>query len=181
MWMQPPNPPPSAAQPAPPPKDSAPKDPAAKDSTPLSGIEVIAPSGTPKVVATYPAAGAAIAPGNVVVMVRFDHRMRPEVWGYGPPAGLPCLEKPRLLKDEKTFVLLCTAGFNKSFTLTLNGEGKGFADLSNTAAAPFTLAFTTTGGDPTLTLTDALKAAGLAPVDSPILTTDPATAPHGGV
>lgn len=164
MWLQPPSSPPSAAAQPP------------RDSTPLSGIEVIAPHGVPKVVGTYPMAGAAVAPGNVVLMVRFDHRMTPGAWNYGPPAGLACLEKPRLLKDEKTFVLLCTAGFNESFSLTLNSEGKGFADLASTGAERFTLAFTTTGADPTLTVDDALKAAGLASVDSPILTSDL----HGG-
>lgn len=144
-----------------------------QDSTPLSGIEVIAPAGKPKLVATYPAAGAVVAPGDLVLMVRFDHRMRPEAWSYGPPAGLSCLEKPRLLKDEKTFVLLCSAPFNKSFSLTLNPDGKGFVDLANTAAEAATLAFSTAGAEPTLTLDDALKAAGLAAVDSPILTSDP--------
>ena len=166
MWSQPPNPPPASAP-------AAQSAPSSKDTTQLSGVEIIAPSGVPKVVATYPAAGAAIAPGDVVLMIRFDHRMRPEAWGYGPPAGLACLERPRLLKDQKTFVLLCTAGFNKSFSLKLNAEGKGFADLANTPAEPFALSFTTTGDEPTLTLDDALKTAGLAPVDSPILTTDP--------
>lgn len=163
MWMLP-QPPPATGRPAPVPQDS----------TALSGVEVVAPNGVPKVVATFPAAGAAVAPGNLALMVRFDHRMAPGAWSYGEGADMPaCLDRPRLLKDEKTFVLLCTVGFNKSFSLTLNRAGKGFADIAQTAAAPFSLAFTTGGGEPTVTIDDALKAAGLSAVDDPIVTSDP--------
>lgn len=154
----------------------APQAPAhAQDPTPLSGIEVVAPHGVPKVIASYPAPGAAVAPGVLVLMLRFDHRMSPAAWNYGAPASLPgCLEKPRLLKDERTFVLLCTAGFEQRFSLSINGDGKGFTDLASTPAEPYTLAFSTTGAEPVPSVADALKAAGLAEVDSPILTDAPA-------
>jgi hypothetical protein len=162
MWMQQPPPPPPAAQ----------------EVTPLSSVEVVAPRGTPKVVATYPAQGAAVAPGVLVLMVRFDNRMKPESWDYGPAAAQPpCLERPRLLKDQRTFVLMCSVGFNKSFTLQLNGAAKGFADIASTPAEPHTLSFTTTDGEPTADVTDALKLAGLTDIDSPILNSTPATDP----
>jgi hypothetical protein len=149
---------------------------AAQEPPAVAGVEVVAPSGAPKVLSTYPAQGAAVPPGSLALTVRFDHRMAPDAWSYGGGDGAPaCLEKPRLLDDEKTFVLLCTVGFRGSFTVRLNADGKGFHDLAGTMAAPLRLSFTTTGGDPTLTTADAIKAAGLKDTDSPILDSKPAT------
>ncbi|CAN5319966.1 hypothetical protein BH09PSE2_BH09PSE2_02840 [soil metagenome] len=149
--------------------------PAAQEPTPLSGIDIVAPNGTPKIVSTYPAAGAAVAPGPLVLTVRFDHRMNPAGFSYSTGEGAPaCLDKPRLLADEKTFVLLCSVGFNQSFTVRMNVDCKGFVDLAAKPADSASLAFTTTGGEPTATVADALKAAGLKDIDSPILDSKPA-------
>ncbi len=142
----------------------------------VPGIDVVAPGGDPpKIVSTYPAAGAAVPPGTLVLTVRFDHRMNPAAFSYAKAPDAPaCLDRPRLLADEKTFVLLCSVGFSQSFTVRLNNDGKGFVDVGAKPAATTTVAFTTTDGEPTATVADALRAAGLKDVDSPILDSKPA-------
>lgn len=162
MWMQPPPAPPSSA----------------REPTVVSGVEVTARGAPPKVVASYPAPGQTVAPGALVLMVRFDHRMAPDAWNYGAGADAPtCLDKPRLLQDERTFVLMCSLGFNQHFALNVNGGPKGFVDAARVAAQPYPLAFSTSGAEPVADVADALKAAGLADVDSPILDSEPARAP----
>ena len=152
-----------------------PAKPAAQEPTPLSGIDIVAPNGVPTVVSTYPAAGSAVSPGTLVLTVRFDHRMSPTGWSYAAAPDAPaCLDKPRLLADEKTFVLLCSVGFRQSFNVRLNAEGKGFTDLAGKSATASAFAFTTTGSEPVATVADALKAAGLKDIDSPILDSKPA-------
>ena len=158
MWMQPPVPPPPP-----------------RDGTVVSGVEVTARNGVPKVVASYPAPGQTVSPGALVLMVRFDHRMTPGAWNYGAaPDAPPCLDKPRLLQDERTFVLMCSLGFAQHYTVTVNGAEKGFVDAARTPAASYPLAFSSDAGEPVASLADALKAAGLGDVDSPILDAKPA-------
>ena len=169
MWMQPP---PIAPPPAPPSS--------AQEPTTVVGVEVTARSGVPKVVASYPAPGQTVAPGVLVLMMRFDHRMTPGAWDYGAAADAPpCLGRPRLLKDERTFVLMCSLGFNKRFSVTVNADlkggadAKGFVDAAYTPAQAYVLAFSTSGAEPVASVADALKAAGLTDVDSPILDSQP--------
>src|ERR1700748_123235 len=96
--------------------------------TRLPGVTVTAPAPTlPKVVDTFPAEGKTVAPGVLIVKVVFDQKMDPGGWDYGKGANAypQCLDRPRLLPDEKTFVLLCTAPSKGKFSMTFDASGKG--------------------------------------------------------
>lgn len=158
--------------------------------TPVSPITVMPPTSKPKVVATWPAAGQEVAPGVLVLKVTFDQPMTPRDFAYGLGSGaetLNCLKTPRLLNDNKTFVLLCTTLPGKTYAISLNkdltakvgggpgaGNGAGagaavaFSNLAENHAEPSALTFTTGGGEPITKLRDAIKAAGLGPLDMPV-------------
>ena len=153
----------------------------ASKPTPLSGVVVAAPAKEPpKVVATYPEAGKTVSPGAVILKVVFDQKMNPSGWDFGKgkdDAYPQCLERPRLLPDEKTFVLLCTAGSNGRFGVTLNaGRDGGFENLAGQRAIPADFAFTTDNGLSLATIEDAMKAAGLKPDEGPVMDIKPAGA-----
>jgi hypothetical protein len=148
---------------------------ATDEPTPVSPVTVMPPSLKPKVTATWPASGQAVAPGVLVLKVVFDQQMTPRDFAYGLGAGadaLECLKTPRLLNDAKTFVLLCTTLPGKTYTITLNnnpGVGQtGFSNLGENHAAPSELTFTTQTGEPVTKLRDAIKAAGLGDLDVPV-------------
>jgi hypothetical protein len=80
-----------------------------------------------------------------------------------------CLKTPRLLDDEKSFVLLCAAAPGKTYAVALNAKPVGgFVNLGDKRAQPAVVTFTTTAGEPVRSLPDALKAAGLRAIDAPI-------------
>jgi len=158
----------SAAQTAPKPPHEPP--------TPVSPVIVMPRTEKPKVVATWPAAGQAIAPGVLVLKVVFDQPMTPRDFAYGPGTGgeaPECLKTPRLLNDGKTFVLLCRTLPGKTYAVSLNkapgvGPTGGFANLAENRADPTELTFTTESGEPVSKLRDAIKAAGLGDIDVPV-------------
>jgi hypothetical protein len=167
------------------------KTPAAPPATPLSGLVVSPPPATPlsevvivppskdppAVVSTYPAAGAVVSPGALVLKVTFDQKMRPEDWRFDRANQRypSCLERPRLLPDEKTFVLLCTVGGDGQFEVQLNGPGDGgFANLARQRAKPLLMAFSTQAGASLSTIKDAMKSAGLKDEDDPVMDIRPA-------
>ena len=140
-------------------------------ATPLSGLTVAVPATPPVVVSTFPAAGAAVAGGTLVLKVTFDQNMDGATWGYakGDAGDYPeCLAKPRLLSDERTFVLLCRTLRGKSYSVRLNSGDGGFTSVGRRTATPFELQFTTSMADPVLTLKDAMTQAGLHDDDGPI-------------
>jgi hypothetical protein len=163
------------ANPAPHDQPSAPS-----DTTPLSGVVVAAPSKQlPQVVSTYPAAGAAVKPGVLVLRLTFDQKMNPAAFRFdrGGDRYPSCLARPRLLPDEKTFVLLCTVGPDGKFSMQLNGPGDGgFVNLASQRAAPMLLQFSTQDGLSLASMKDAMKAAGLKPEDDPVMDRRPAAA-----
>ena len=133
----------------------------------VSAVTVMPKGPAPRLTASYPAAGQAVAPGVLVLSVTFDQPMAPESFGFSPQAGgeaPQCLATPRLLDGGKTFILLCRTWPGKTYTVALSG----FVTVSGARLEPGTLAFTTTVGDPVRTVADAIKAAGLPPVDMPI-------------
>lgn len=150
--------------------------------TPLSGVTVTAPAPTlPIVVSTYPADGKTVAGGVLVLKVTFDQKMNPGGWDYGKGSGAypQCLDRPRLLSDEKTFVLLCTAPTGAKFSVTLNQDssGKGgFENLAGQKATPATLNFATGDSEALASIPDAMKAAGLKPDDGPVMDAKPTVA-----
>jgi hypothetical protein len=147
-----------------------------EEPTPVSPITVMPPTQKPKVVTTWPAAGQAVAPGVLVLKVVFDQQMTPRDFAYGPGPGgeMPeCLKTPRLLNDNKTYVLLCRTLPGKTYAVSLNknpgpGPAGGFANLAENRAEPSELTFTTQAGDPVTKLRDAIKAAGLNDLDMPV-------------
>jgi hypothetical protein len=153
---------------------------ASKPPTSVSGVVVAAPAKEPpKVVATFPEAGKSVAPGALILKVTFDQKMNSLGWDYakGQDRYPQCLDRPRLLPDEKTFVLLCTAGGNGHFSVTFNAtEGGGFENLAGQRATPAALDFTTNGGDSLATIEDAMKAAGLKSDEGPVMDSKPAPA-----
>jgi hypothetical protein len=110
-----------------------------------------------------------------VLRITFDQKMAEDGFAFAAAQGgrMPdCLKTPRLLNDEKTFVLLCTTAPGSSYALAFNAvpQGGGFANIGGTRAAPAALAFATNDDDGPRDLDDALKAAKLTRADVPIAT-----------
>jgi hypothetical protein len=139
-------------------------------ATTVSGLSVYAGPG-PSVQSTYPASGASVPAGVVILKIVFDQPMAPDAWAYGPSADgdFPkCLADPRLLGDQRTYVLLCNVAQGRPFALQINGTPR-FANAYGRSAKPFTLKFSTTDAL-TRDLHSALLQAGLADTDEPIMT-----------
>lgn len=128
----------------------------------------------PVVVSTYPAQGAVVASGTLVLKVTFDQRMTPDGWSYARGAAdLPsCLPRPRLLDDERTFVLLCSTAAGRPYAVGLNASPpEGFANAQRRFAPRYDLRFSTAAdGEPVRAIGEAVRAAGLRPQDDPIVT-----------
>jgi len=131
----------------------------------------VIPGPGPSVKSTYPAAGASVPGGVVILKLVFDQPMTADAWAYGRSADgdVPdCLAKPRRLADQRTFVLLCTLAANHAYAVDINAAPR-FASTLGRSAKPYTLKFSTTA-DITSGLHDALSQAGLADADDPIMT-----------
>ncbi len=148
-----------------------------EEPTAVSPVTVMPPTLPPKVVATYPAEGQSIAPGVLVLKVTFDQKMDPRGFNYGaaPDGDQPdCVSTPRLLKDDKTFVLLCRVTSGKTFKVAFNAqrlgvEGRGgFANQAENPAEAHVLTFQVVRGDPVTTVPRAMAAAGLKDDEIPI-------------
>ncbi len=143
----------------------------ATGSATVAAVEVTAtpPAG---VTGTYPAQGATVAPGVLVLTVKFDQRMTADAWSYArlPDGEDPrCLGAPRLLDDQKTFVLLCTTAGGKAYGVGINyAEDKAFRDRGGRRPPPYELRFMTSTGEVVSTIKAALKDAGLKDTDVPI-------------
>lgn len=141
----------------------------------VQGVTVSPVTAPPRLTESFPAEGQAIAPGVLVLKLTFDQKMLAGGFDItaAPNGEAPaCLKAPRLLNDGKSFVLLCTTAPGKSYALALNaGAQEGFANVGRTRAAPATLTFSTTTGDPVRKLDEAMKVANLDPrLDIPIET-----------
>ncbi len=142
-------------------------------STTVRGITVAPPAKVgPKVVSTFPEAGKSVQPGAIILKVTFDQKMSPDGWDYGKGQDRypNCLARPRLLSDEKTFILLCTAGPNTHFSVQFNSTDQGgFINLAGQRATPSGTDFTTLDGASLSTIADAMKAAGLKADEGPVM------------
>lgn len=137
--------------------------------THLSGVDVVAGPG-PKVSASYPAQGASAPSGVLVLKIVFDQPMAAGDWSYAKVDGAAfptCLAHPRLLADQKTFVLLCTTDPGATYAVQINPTPV-FESAAGRTASPFVLRFTTTQ-DSTRDLHDALTQADLTDDDDPIM------------
>jgi len=138
----------------------------------VSPVTVFPATAAPKIVHSFPAAGQALQAGVTVMSVTFDQPMLKSGFDFGPAPGgetPPCLKTPRLLDDNRTFVLLCTTDPHKSYALTFNAKPEGgFVNVAEHRAEPATLAFSTTDGDGPRDLKTAMKVSGLRDIDVPI-------------
>lgn len=145
---------------------------------PLSGLTVAAPAkAPPMVVSTFPETGKSVAPGALILKVTFDQKMTPDGWDYsqGTDRYPQCLARPRLLADEKTFVLLCTVGADTRFSVRLNATAAGgFQNLAGQRATAGEVDFSTSGDEALATIDDAMKAANLKKDEGPVMDRVPA-------
>lgn len=160
--------------------------------TDVSPVTVMPAGDPPKLTNSYPAEGTEVVAGLLALKLTFDQPMDPRGWriaqssgveGAEPAAPLDCLGVPRLLKDEKSFVVLCRTLPGRHYVVALNAPGAApvspdgtptaFANLGGRSAMPATLAFGTRprGDDPVRTLKAAMSNAGLSDVDSPVVDT----------
>jgi hypothetical protein len=136
----------------------------------VQGLVVVTGPG-PTVKSTYPATGGAVPGGIVILKVVFDQPMTPQAWAYGhsPEGDFPdCLADPRLLGDQRTYVLLCRVSPSRTYAVEINAAPR-FANENGRSAKAYTLKFTT-GADLVTSLHDALLGAGLKDEDDPIMT-----------
>ena len=148
---------------APPAKGESPKQ--------VEGLTVV-PGPGPAVRSTYPAAGGTVPGGTLILKIVFDQPMTPKAWAYGRSAegDFPdCLADPRLLNDQRTYVLLCSVDSNRVYAIEINPTPR-FADAYGRSAQPYVLKFSTNDAEITRGLHDALLQAGLDDTDNPIMT-----------
>ena len=143
---------------------------ASRAANQIEGVTVVGGPG-PAVKSSYPAPGDSVPGGVLILKVVFDQPMKADAWAYGPLAGADfpkCLANPRLLSDQKTFVLLCTVAANHTFGVEINPASR-FASSYGRSAKSYILTFTTTDTD-VVNMHDALVKAGLTDADDPIMT-----------
>lgn len=144
----------------------------APPAPPAAVSEFVVPGGPPpKVVASFPAQGAQVGAGVLVIKLVFDQPMAADGWSYGRAEGgdFPsCLAKPRLLADKRTFALLCSVAAHRTYAIAINPAAV-FVGANGRLAKPDSLTFSTTDTQ-VLGLHDALEQAGLTDADEPIMT-----------
>ena len=138
----------------------------------VSPVLILPPTLPPKLVSTYPAQDQAIAPGLLILKAAFDQQMSPSAWNYAPSPGvepLDCVKTPRLLNDQKTFVLICRVLAGRTYGVTFNAERPGgFANLGENPAQTASLTFKAEDGAPVTTLRRAMELAGLQVDQTPV-------------
>jgi len=153
---------------------AAPAKPPAPLPNVVAPLTVVPPTDPPRIVTSFPAAGEVIAPGALVMRITFDQKMDAGAFSFTAAAQgqMPaCLKTPRLLNDEKTFVLLCTTTPNRSYAIAFNALPKeGFRNIAGSTAVPAELAFATNHEDGPRDIESALKIAKLTAADVPIVT-----------
>jgi len=124
----------------------------------------------PRIVQSFPAEGATVPGGVIVLKLVFSQTMAPDGWSYSRAAAgaFPdCLGEPRMLADQRTFVLLCTVAGHQSYALQINAAPQ-FASENGRPAAPTVLHFST-GDVGVVDMEAALSQANLTPADEPIM------------
>jgi hypothetical protein len=140
-----------------------------KEVSPLFIYPVTNP---PVIVRSFPAEGQALTAGVLVLNVTFDQAMVRTGFDFSAGPGgeaPPCLRTPRLLEDQRTFVLLCTTLPGKAYAISFNANPEGgFTNTAERRATAATLTFSTTDETGATTVRQALRAAGLRDGDVPI-------------
>jgi hypothetical protein len=139
---------------------------------PVSPVLILPPTLPPKLVSTYPSEAQTVAPGVLILKTAFDQQMSPSAWNYAPAAGaepMDCVKTPRLLNDQRTFVLLCRVLPGKTYGVTFNAQRLGgFANLGDNPALTAALTFKVAGDTPVTTMKRAMEAAGLQSDQMPV-------------
>jgi hypothetical protein len=140
----------------------------------VAPVTVFPHSDPPKIVSSFPAAGQTVAPGVLVLRITFDQKMDEHAFEVAAAQGgraPACLKTPRLLADDRTFVLLCTTAPDAAYAMSFNAEPKGgFQSIAGGRAVPAALAFSTSDTIGPRDLEAALKISNLTPNDVPIAT-----------
>jgi len=138
----------------------------------VSPVLILPPTPPPRLVSTYPAQDQSVVPGVLVLKVTFDQQMSPSSWNYAPTGGaepMDCVKTPRLLADQKTFVLLCRVLAGRTYGVTFNAQRPGgFANLGDNPAETAILTFSVKDGAPVTTLRRAMELAGLQADQTPV-------------
>ena len=149
-------------------RQSAPK----AEPNEVSPVLILPPTLPPKLVSTYPAQDQTVAPGVLILKVAFDQQMSAASWNYAPAEGaepMDCVKTPRLLPDQKTFVLLCRVLANRTYGVTLNAQRTGgFVNLGDNPAQTAALTFKVDSDAPITTVRRAMEAAKLLPDQMPV-------------
>jgi hypothetical protein len=146
---------------------------AATSAAPPAAVsELVVPGGPPpKMVSSFPAEGAQVPAGVLIIKLVFDQTMAADGWSYGRSerGDFPtCLAKPRLLADKRTFALLCSVAAHTTYAIGINAA-PAFTGANGRLAKSDSLSFST--ADTQVTgLHDALEQAGLTDADEPIMT-----------
>jgi len=115
----------------------------------------------PKVVSSFPAPGAVVRPGKLVVRITVDLPMAcGGTFLDAPPLRAPFAGGDRLVKlsfDRKTFRIEGYADKNRSYGLWLNlAPVRDFVGLSGQPLEPYGLTFSTSSGPAVTTVAEAL-------------------------
>lgn len=132
-------------------------------------VTVVAPKNV-KVTGSYPADGADIPGGMVIIRVSFDQPMSADAWSYSKSdhGEFPnCLSEPRLLPDKRSFVLLCSLSPKTAYAFDINAT-PAFETVAGRKPPLYRVSFKTTG-DINIGMHAALDAAGLNDSDNPIM------------
>ncbi len=132
-------------------------------------VTVVAPRDA-KVSSTYPADGARIPGGMVVIRVSFDQTMSADGWSYtkSERGRFPeCLSRPRLLADKRSFVLMCSLALDTAYAFDINAL-PAFESAAGRKPPERTVTFRTTT-DINIGLHAALQSAGLGDDADPIM------------
>jgi hypothetical protein len=116
----------------------------------------------PKVVSSYPAKGAVVRPGLLIVRVTFDQPMTCD--GFllrDPPRQSPCPQASQemlLSYDRRTVRTVCVVqpGAEYGLSLSQDPNGKSFVGLSGLPSLPYRVDFATSEGPAVTTVCDAL-------------------------
>jgi hypothetical protein len=117
----------------------------------------------PRVVSSYPARGAVVRPGLLIVRVTFDQPMACDgLFLRDPPRLNPCPGSPQqmlLSYDRRTVRIACVVQPSAEYGLALSQDpdAKSFIGLSGLPSMPYRFDFATSAGPLVATVCDALS------------------------
>ena len=141
---------------------------AKRKGTPLSGLTVVAgkcpqarrPADPdippPKLVSSFPAKGAVVRPGILILRLTFDRPMTCDgLLDIHAPLPNPCpapLRDPLFSRDRRTFLTVCSIGKGGHYGLRLNH----FTSLAGRSSEPYELVFDTSASSEVASIDEAV-------------------------